>query len=109
LGKHLDYRTSVFYGGVPLEDNIKTIKKDRPHIVVGTPGRILELVNKGYLNLSNVSTFILDECDKVLESQKMREDVQRIFVKTPHSKQVMMFSGTMSEEAKSIARKFMQK
>lgn len=52
--------------------------------------------------------FILDECDKVLDNVSMRSDVQQIFKKTPHDKQVMMFTATLSAEMKTTCRKFMR-
>jgi len=55
-----------------------------PHVVVGTPGRILQLVKKKELDLSNLTVFVLDECDKMLEETDMRADVQAIFKQTPH-------------------------
>jgi ATP-dependent RNA helicase UAP56/SUB2 len=79
-----------------------------PHIVVGTPGRILQLVKKGDLDLSNLKIFVLDECDKLLEETDMRADVQAIFKNTPHQKQVMMYSATLAPEVKLICRKFMK-
>jgi len=79
-----------------------------PHIVVGTPGRILQLVKRKELDLSNLQIFVLDECDKMLDETDMRSDVQAIFKQTPHQKQVMMFSATMSPEVKNICRKFMK-
>jgi len=54
--------------------------------VVGTPGRILQLVKRKELDLSNLSIFVLDECDKMLEETDMRGDVQNIFKHTPHEK-----------------------
>jgi ATP-dependent RNA helicase UAP56/SUB2 len=57
-----------------------------PHVVVGTPGRILALVKTKNLDLSNLQIFVLDECDKMLEEPDMRADVQNIFKNTPHQK-----------------------
>ena len=75
--------------------------------MVGTPGRLVELVRRRYLTLDKLRHFVIDECDKVLSTERMRADVQEIFTKTPLSKQVMMFSATMPEETKEIAKKFM--
>jgi superfamily II DNA/RNA helicase len=61
-------KVANFFGGLPIEKNKKILKEDPPHIVVGTPGRILSLSNSKLLNLSTVRHFILDECDKMLES-----------------------------------------
>ncbi|CAG8577930.1 3605_t:CDS:2, partial [Acaulospora colombiana] len=100
----------VFFGGtIVKEDHKKFSNKDTvPHIVVGTPGRVLALVNEGYLKAGSVKHFVLDECDKMLDQLDMRRDVQAIFRKTPHNKQVMMFSATLSKDIRPICKKFMQ-
>jgi len=102
-------RTAVFYGGKPITDHRKLLKEEVPHIVIGTPGRVLQLATEGALDLSQAKHFILDECDKMLETLEMRRDVQKIFKLTPHNKQVMMFSATLAEEIRPICRKFMHK
>ena len=58
--------------------------------------------------LTQCKYFVIDECDKVLSSARMRADIQDIFIKTPHGKQVMMFSATMPEEMKKDCKKFLQ-
>lgn len=58
---------SVFFGGLPIQKDEEVLKNNCPHIVVGTPGRILALVRTKKLNLKNLKHFILDECDKMLE------------------------------------------
>lgn len=60
-------KVSVFFGGTGIQKDVETLKKNCPHIVVGTPGRILALARAGNLNLKNVKHFVLDECDKMLE------------------------------------------
>ncbi|KAJ2002103.1 Suppressor of the cold-sensitive snRNP biogenesis mutant brr1-1, partial [Coemansia sp. S85] len=60
------------------------------------------------LRLSSVNSFVIDECDKVLEAIDMRRDVQDIFKATPHNKQVLMFSATLSKEIRPVCKKFMQ-
>ena len=61
-------KTAVFYGGIPVQQNRDLLKDDCPHIVIGTPGRVLQLVNEGTLKLDNIKHFVLDECDQMLES-----------------------------------------
>jgi ATP-dependent RNA helicase UAP56/SUB2 len=100
-------KTAVFYGGIPVQTHKDLLKNDTPHIVIGTPGRVLGLVNDKALNLKNTKHFVLDECDKMLESLDMRADIQKIFKMTPHDKQVMMFSATLSNEIRPICKKFM--
>jgi len=101
-------KVAVFFGGLPMEKDVQVLKNNCPHIVVGTPGRILALVKAKKLTLKNVKQFILDECDKMLEALDMRRDVQEIFRNTPHEKQVMMFSATLSKEIRPVCKKFMQ-
>merc|ERR1712183_959035 len=101
-------KVGVFFGGMSIAKDEETLKKNCPHIVVGTPGRILALVKNKKLVLKNLKHFILDECDKMLEQLDMRRDVQEIFRSTPHEKQVMMFSATLSKEIRPVCKKFMQ-
>ncbi|KAL0394259.1 UNVERIFIED_CONTAM: DEAD-box ATP-dependent RNA helicase 15 [Sesamum latifolium] len=103
-----EIKVAVFYGGVNIKIHKDLLKNECPHIVVGTPGRILALARDKDLSLRNVRHFILDECDKMLESLDMRRDVQEIFKMTPHDKQVMMFSATLSKEIRPVCKKFMQ-
>jgi len=100
-------KVGVFFGGMNISKDEETLKNNCPHIVVGTPGRILALVRSKKLNLKNLKHFILDECDKMLEQLDMRKDVQEIFRSTPHEKQVMMFSATLSKEIRTVCKKFM--
>ena len=105
-----DVKTDVFYGGIPIARDLEKLQnKDTcPHIVVATPGRLHALVAEKGIRLNNVKSFVIDECDKVLESLDMRRDVQDIFRNTPHQKQVMMFSATLSQEIRPVCKKFMQ-
>ncbi|KAF0993170.1 hypothetical protein HZS_7055, partial [Henneguya salminicola] len=100
-------KVSAFFGGIPIAKDEQILKNDSPHIVVGTPGRILALLNDKKMSLRHVKHFIIDECDKMLESIDMRTDVQNIFKTTPRQKQVMMFSATLSKEVRPICKKFM--
>eukprot|EP00587_Corethron_hystrix_P004404 CAMPEP_0113319328 /NCGR_PEP_ID=MMETSP0010_2-20120614/13564_1 /TAXON_ID=216773 ORGANISM="Corethron hystrix, Strain 308" /NCGR_SAMPLE_ID=MMETSP0010_2 /ASSEMBLY_ACC=CAM_ASM_000155 /LENGTH=396 /DNA_ID=CAMNT_0000176855 /DNA_START=972 /DNA_END=2163 /DNA_ORIENTATION=+ /assembly_acc=CAM_ASM_000155 len=103
-----DVKTAVFYGGVNIKSNRETLQNDCPHIVVGTPGRILGLAKEKTLKLDKIKHFVLDECDRVLESLDMRRDIQQIFMLTPHEKQVMMFSATLAKEIRPVCKKFCQ-
>jgi ATP-dependent RNA helicase UAP56/SUB2 len=100
-------KTGVFYGGVPVQTHRDLLKTNPPHVVIGTPGRILQLANEKALKLSGIKHFVVDECDKVLETIDMRRDVQNIYKMTPHEKQVMMFSATLSDEIRPVCKKFM--
>jgi len=99
---------SVFFGGLPIKHDEDILKKNTTHIVVGTPGRILALAKSKALNLRHVKHFVIDECDKVLDSLDMRRDIQEIFKMTPHEKQVLMFSATLGQKTRPVCKKFMQ-
>ena len=118
-------QVGVFFGGMAIAKDEQVLKNNCPHIVVGTPGRILALVKSKKLPLKNLKHFVLDECDKMLEQLgknicfykytflysiclDMRRDVQEIFRATPHEKQVMMFSATLSKDIRPVCKKFMQ-
>jgi len=101
-------KVGVFFGGMAIAKDEQVLKNNCPHIVVGTPGRILALVKSKKLPLKNLKHFVLDECDKMLEQLDMRRDVQEIFRATPHEKQVMMFSATLSKDIRPVCKKFMQ-
>jgi ATP-dependent RNA helicase UAP56/SUB2 len=103
-----DVKVKVFFGGIPVKAHRDMLDKETPHVVIGTPGRVLQLVKEKKLKLNNLKRFILDECDQMLESLDMRKDVQTIFKATPHEKQVMMFSATLSKEIRPVCRKFTQ-
>eukprot|EP01123_Difflugia_compressa_P011841 TRINITY_DN4858_c0_g1_i3.p1 TRINITY_DN4858_c0_g1~~TRINITY_DN4858_c0_g1_i3.p1 ORF type:complete len:453 (+),score=98.03 TRINITY_DN4858_c0_g1_i3:86-1360(+) len=102
-----EVRTKMLYGGVPVQTDKKDIRASIPHIVIGTPGRTLQLAKEGVLKLGHIRHFVLDECDKMLEALDMRKDVQAIFKLTPHTKQVMMFSATMAPDIRAVCRRFM--
>ena len=103
-------RTGVFYGGTPVKKDQDTLKNPllSPHIVVGTPGRILALIRDKSLQCKRVKHFVLDECDKMVEAVDMRRDVQEIFRSCPLDKQVMMFTATLAQETRPLCRKFLQ-
>ncbi|CCG84331.1 protein of unknown function [Taphrina deformans PYCC 5710] len=103
-------RTSTFYGGTPVQKDIDVLKDKAqcPHIVVATPGRLNALIRDKHMRAGSVKHFVLDECDKMLETMDMRRDIQDIFRATPHTKQVMMFSATLSQEIRPVCKKFMQ-
>jgi ATP-dependent RNA helicase UAP56/SUB2 len=100
-------KTAVLYGGVPRATHAKMLTTETPHIVVGTPGRVFDLIEGGELKVDKVKFFVLDECDKMLEAMDMRKQVQKVFLKTPHEKQVMMYSATLSKEVRTVCKKFM--
>jgi ATP-dependent RNA helicase UAP56/SUB2 len=103
-----EVKTGVVYGGMPIAKDKEMLKDACPHIMIGTPGRILALLRDKDLKLDKCSQFVLDECDKCLDKLDMRKDIQQIFIETPKKKQVMMFSATMTAETRELCKKFMQ-
>jgi len=99
-------KAKVVYGGVPIAQDKKELA-EIPQILIGTPGRLLHLATDGTINLTHIKHFILDECDQMLEELDMRNDVQKIFKFTPHVKQVMMFSATLSDDIRNVCKRFM--
>merc|ERR1712043_11898 len=100
-------KVKVFFGGIAVRQHRKLLEEETPHIVIGTPGRLLQLVKEKKMKLDKLKRFVLDECDQMLETLDMRRDVQDIFKATPHEKQVMMFSATLSKEVRPVCKKFM--
>lgn len=103
--KELSIAVDYYLGGEPIEIQVKKLKTSLPNIVVGTPGRVLQLVEAGHLKLNTVEYFVLDECDKLLQNEDMRAQVQGVFKRTPHNKQVMMFSATLPDHIRPVCRK----
>ena len=100
-------KAAVIYGGVNIKTQREELKANMPNVIVATPGRLKVLVQEGTISLKKCAHFILDECDKCLEKLDMRADVQEIFKMTPHDKQVMMFTATLSKELRPVCKKFM--
>jgi ATP-dependent RNA helicase DDX6/DHH1 len=92
LGKHLDINVMVSTGGTGLKDDIIRLS-DPVHIIVGTPGRILDLAGKGVADLSTCQTFVMDEADKLL-SPEFTPVIEQLLGFHPKDRQVMLFSAT---------------
>ena len=95
------------YGGTNIESQIKSLKKGI-HIVIGTPGRTKDLINRKKLLLTNIDRIILDEADEML-TMGFKEDLDFILSKTPNEKQILLFSATMPKHILLIAEKYMDK
>ena len=107
FAKHLDYvKIVAVYGGTSIENQIKSIKKG-VQIIVGTPGRTKDLINRRVLKLDIVNKVVLDEADEML-SMGFKEDLNYILDTTSKNRQTMLFSATMSREVRSISKKFMK-
>lgn len=94
------------YGGADISKQISALKHGA-HVVVATPGRIFDLVRRKRIDLSGVSTLVLDEADEMLK-MGFRDDVDAILAETPSEKNTLLFSATMSPGIVAIARKYMR-
>lgn len=100
------FRTTAVYGGVPIGGQIRDLKR-HPQVVVATPGRLIDLLERGAIHLENVTTVVLDEADEML-NMGFREDIDFILNHTPSRQLTWLFSATMSNEVRGIAKRFMK-
>ncbi|KAK4056868.1 DExD/H-box ATP-dependent RNA helicase dhh1 [Microbotryomycetes sp. JL221] len=107
LGKHTDAKVMVTTGGTTLRDDIMRLS-DEVHILVGTPGRILDLASKGIADLSECPMFVMDEADKLL-SPEFTPVIEQLLSFLPKERQVMLFSATFPLIVKDFKDKWMQK
>jgi superfamily II DNA/RNA helicase len=99
-------RVLTVYGGVGYEHQLSTLSRG-VDVVVGTPGRLLDLVDRDALDLGHIKVLVLDEADKMLDLGFL-PDVERILAETPELRQTMLFSATMPAEIVSLARRHMR-
>src|SRR5215831_19305717 len=100
-------RVLTVYGGRAYEPQIEALRA-AVDVVVGTPGRLLDLARQGHLRLSDVGTLVLDEADKMLDLGFL-PDVERILELTPPGRQTMLFSATMPGEVVTLARRYLSR
>lgn len=92
-GRHLKLRQGLVYGGVKQTGQVKVLKRGA-HILVATPGRLIDLMNQGLVSLDSLETFVLDEADRMLDMGFL-PDLKRIIRKLPKRRQSLFFSATM--------------
>jgi ATP-dependent RNA helicase RhlE len=100
-GRHLPFRTAVIYGGVSINTQIANLKKG-VDIVVATPGRLLDHLQQGTVNLDAIEILVLDEADRMLDMGFIR-DIRRILKVLPEARQNLLFSATFSPEIRRLA------
>ena len=103
--KYLSTRIVEIYGGVAFEPQIEALQRGAD-IVVGTPGRLIDLLRKGHLHLSGVETVVLDEADEMLDLGFL-PDVETLLARVPENRHTMLFSATMPGPVVALARRFM--
>lgn len=106
LSKHQPkINTVAVYGGANIESQIKSIKKGA-HIIAATPGRLVDLIDRGVIDLSEIKILVLDEADEML-NMGFKDDIDYIIEQTFDSKQTWLFSATMPNEVARIAKNYM--
>ncbi len=105
IGRYRETRSLAIYGGQSIERQILALKRG-VHLVVGTPGRILDHLRRKTLKLNNLKFVVLDEADEMLDMGFI-EDIELILQETPQEKQTLLFSATMPEEIQRLARKYL--
>jgi ATP-dependent RNA helicase RhlE len=100
-GAHLDLYHTVIFGGVGEKPQIKELQRG-VDILVATPGRLLDLMNRGFVKLSHLEIFVLDEADRMLDMGFIN-DVRKVAAALPQKRQTLLFSATMPDEIRSLA------
>ena len=107
LGEYMGVNVMACVGGARLRDNIEVLRRGGVHVVVGTPGRVYDLINRRVLYTDKVKVFVLDEADEML-GVGFQDQIYDIFRFMPKEAQVALFSATLPEAALAITERFMR-
>ncbi|SEW47723.1 ATP-dependent RNA helicase DeaD [Chryseobacterium wanjuense] len=102
-----DIKTTAVYGGSSIMEQMRSLK-DKPQIIVGTPGRVIDLINRKALDFSAIHWLVLDEADEML-SMGFKDELETILSETPETKQTFLFSATMNKEVERISKNYLTK
>lgn len=105
-GQYLPIQTGVIFGGITPKRHIKVLKRE-PDVLVATPGRLVDLIEQGHVDLHSVEMFVLDEADQMLDVGMIGQ-VKKILSKLPKTRQNMLFSATMPKEVMKLANTFLK-
>lgn len=106
LAKYNDMKILAVYGGQDVEAQIRKLKNG-VHLVIATPGRLLDHIRRGNLDLGKLNNLVLDEADEMLRMGFL-QDVEKIITGTPKTRQTMLFSATIPNEVRSLSKRFMK-
>jgi ATP-dependent RNA helicase RhlE len=101
-GKHTRITQTVIFGGVGQHPQVKAVRRG-VHVLVATPGRLIDLMNQGYVDLSGVEIFVLDEADRMLDMGFI-PDIRKVIAKLPKKRQTLFYSATMEGKVVELAR-----
>jgi len=107
LGDYMDVTTHACIGGTNVRHEIQKLQMDRPQVIVGTPGRVYDMINRKAIDASTINMFILDEADEML-SRGFKDQIYDIFRELPGNIQVVLLSATMPEEVLDVTKRFMR-
>uniref|UniRef100_A0A673YMU4 RNA helicase n=1 Tax=Salmo trutta TaxID=8032 RepID=A0A673YMU4_SALTR len=107
LGDYMGASCHACIGGTNVRNEVTKLQAEAPHIVVGTPGRVFDMLNRKYLASKNIKMFVLDEADEML-SRGFKDQIYEIFQKLPTSTQVVLLSATMPQDVLEVTKKFMR-
>lgn len=100
------YKQETVFGGTPIYSQIQRIKRSTPHVLLATPGRLIDLIERGVVSLNTVKTVVLDEADEML-NMGFKEELDKVLEATPETKQTLLFSATFPREVEAIAKNYM--
>ncbi|MDD4490505.1 MAG: DEAD/DEAH box helicase [Paludibacter sp.] len=106
FSKYLHTRVVPVYGGEDIRTQLKQLDQT-PQIIVATPGRLIDLIERGKIKLENINYLVLDEADEML-NMGFKEDIETILKETPDTRRTTLFSATMPTEIAGIAKKYMK-
>jgi len=106
LGRFKGLRSLAIYGGQDISRQIRSLRR-KPQIIIGTPGRLLDHINRKTIRLDDVQTVVLDEADEMLDMGFM-EDIQSILKLVPEERQTLLFSATMPANIQKLAQQFLR-
>jgi len=105
LGKDTGFRSMSMYGGVTVKSQVKTLKGRMPEIIVACPGRLLDLMGQGFVDLRSVETLVLDEADQMFDMGFM-PSIKKIIAALPRAHQTLLFSATLPQEIRTLAKQY---
>ncbi|KAK4535400.1 hypothetical protein CDCA_CDCA04G1425 [Cyanidium caldarium] len=107
LGDYLGVKVHSCIGGTRVVDDLRTLEQDTPHVIVGTPGRVYDMIQRRALDTTTIKSFVLDEADEML-SRGFKEQIYMVFQYMPANCQVTLFSATMPVEILEMSEKFLR-
>ena len=107
FAKYMDTKINAVYGGTDIKSQIKSLEKGN-HIIVGTPGRVIDLIKRRKISLKRINKVVMDEADEML-NMGFKKDIDTILSNTPKDKQTLLFSATMPKEVLKISKNYMKK